>query len=600
MIFVDFTQASKGEARADAQAFKNLNALIAADTRVQQANEFFVGAPGRIAATTLESDRQVGLADTLRPDLQSIIAADANQILGQAATRSIAGQLAQQTAAFTLPEIPTLAGDAVGRRVADSRNSLTQSTVLTPQQQQIAQNQNTQTLSQQPVQFAYEAGQNQFALDQQPLTQQVQANNLRLQADLQAGEREYQLAYQDYQNAILSGKQADLPTTQRLQRAQTQLSFLQNQYNQITTRQNITDQPAAARLATVQRELAQMQAEAAQRNLPLDEAYNNKVREYNTLLTQANITNQPLRQQVTNTQLTGQANRAITNEQIADTNQDIALSTALFSKGRTVDQQNIIRVKDQLALGQLEWEQLSQENQLAIQTDQLVVDKFNTAQAIKYLPAQAKLKAWQSGKTLAEAAQEQKNRLYVQRAEDIKTKAAPDAAEAAANEARFKAQAYAGIRALQVLDRYDPTQIPLRVLTETQEKLVAAGLMEENSTFTTGPSGVLIQNTGQEPRPVRLLQQALISEVTPAPKEGKPVKSKFTSKVWWDDDKGWQTIWTLTSPGIPTPEDKAELDRLNAGANAPAPAAAGVASLIGDPAAARQQLEQSSQQQRGY
>ena len=566
MIFADATQASKGEARADAQAFKNFNALIASDLAAQGANEYFQGAPGRMAAIGLESDRQVGLANTLAPDLNSIIQADANQILGQAATRSVAGLMASQTAQFTLPEIPALARSAVDTRVATAQNNQFQAETLVPQSQIISSNQNQQTIRQQPTQFAFEAGQNTFALQQQPQAQQIAAGNQQLQLDLQAGEREYQLATQQYQQAILNGQQADLPTVQRLQRAQRNVEILRTQYNNGQVTQQIADQPAAARLQTVQRELTQMQTEAAKRNLPLDEAYANKVREYNTLVAQGNIAAQPARSATQVIQAQGELGRAPQAQQIQNTQQDTAAQAATFKNSQIVTQQNMAKIKAAIDLGQLKWEELSQQDQQAIQTDNLVVAKHNANLARQFLPQRTKIETLQLGNTLAEAEQTQKLAGYARTAQEIKAKDAPDAATAAANEATYKRQIFAGIRALQGLTRYSPTSVSQETMSQTMRVLKDNKLANEGDTMGAGPTGMYIRTASGEQRPIAPMLNGLLREANPKSEARPP--AKYVMDVWFDGSTPNRYVkGTFTGP--PTPEEVAELIELNRGMNPP-------------------------------
>ena len=562
MIFVDFTQASKGEARADAQAFKNFNALIAADLSAQRANEYFQGAPGRMAAINLESNRQVGLANTLAPDLNSIIQADANQILGQAATRSVAGLLASQTAQFTLPNIPALAQNAAGTQLANSANTNFQATTLTPQTQRIAQGQNTHTLSQQPTQFAYEASQNQFALQQQPQAQQIAAGTQQLQLDLQAGEREYALAYQQYQQAVLNGQQADLPTVQRLQQAQRNVDLLRTQYNRGQVTQQIADQPAASRLQTVQRELAQMQAEAAQRNLPLDQAYADKLREYNTLVTQGNIAVQPTLSATRVIQAQGDLDRAPQAQQIQNTQQDIRASEVDFTKSRIVTQQNMAVIKDAIAKNQLKWEELNQEDQQAIQTDNLVVAKHNANLARQFLPQRTKIETLQMGNTLAEAEQTQKLAGYARTAQEIKAKDSVPAATAAANEAAYKRQIFAGIRALQGLTRFSPTSVSQETMSQTMRVLKDNKLANEGDTMGAGPAGIYIRTASGEQRPIAPMLNGLIREANPKA-EVKTTPPKYTWDSWVDSDGNTHNFVRAVFTGAPTPEQIAQLEKYN-------------------------------------
>lgn len=586
MIFVDYTEASKGEARADAQAFKNLNSLIAADRAVQGANEYFAGAPGRQAAISLESDRQVGLANTLAPDLNSIIQADANQILGQAATRSVSGLLASQTAQFTLPNIPALAQNAAGTQLANSNNTNFQAATLTPQTQRIAQGQNTQTLSQQPTQFAYEAGQNQFALQQQPQQQQIAANNQQLQLDLQAGEREYALAYQQYQQATLNGQVADLPTAQRLQRAQRDVDLLRTQYNSGQVTQQIADQPAVMRLQTVQRELAQMQTEAAQRNLPLDEAYANKVREYNTLVAQGNIAAQPAIAATQVIQAQGALGMEPARQQQLATEQDTARQQADFTNTRLVNQQTMARIKDDIATGQLKFDQLSQEDQQAIQTDTIAVNKHNAAQARQFLPQKAKIYAIQMGETLAEAEQTKALAGYARTAQEIQAKDAPDAARAAASEAAYKRQVFAGIRVLQNLSRYSPTAVPMPIMADTLRVLQDNKLAQEGDTLSSDATGVYIRTKQGDRRPVANMLNGLIREANPTAIKA-PAPAKYTMKTWWDEStNAWQQYWTATTTGAPTPQDQANLAELNKGMNVPPAGQAGANPFLTNPSPA--------------
>ena len=233
MIFVpiDITQASKGAQRAESDAFDNLNKLIASDAAAQQNYENFAGAPGRIAATQLESDRQVQLAGQLQPQLGNIVNADAQAILGAAAARGVAGQTQSAVANFTIPNIPTLGANTAATNLARSNNSLVEASVLTPQQQ------------------AIESSRQAFSLSQEPVLQNTRAQQNQLANDLQAGESAYQQKLQQYNTAKLNGQAANLPQEQALQRERTRLDQLRTQVGQGNAQTAINTQPQRQQLA---------------------------------------------------------------------------------------------------------------------------------------------------------------------------------------------------------------------------------------------------------------------------------------------------------------------------------------------------------------
>ena len=122
MLFIDLTAITDNEERAQNYNFRDLNNLVRTDIAISRANEFNAGQPGRLAAINLESDRRIGQTELLRPLLPTLNQYDVNSILGNAATRSVAGLRQQSAAQFILPEIPTLGANDAATTVARSNN----------------------------------------------------------------------------------------------------------------------------------------------------------------------------------------------------------------------------------------------------------------------------------------------------------------------------------------------------------------------------------------------------------------------------------------------------------------------------------------------
>lgn len=367
MIYVDISQASRGTQRAKDDTFKNFNALVAADVQAQQANEFFTGAEGRQATTFLESQRQVGLAAQLLPELDAIIGADRNQILGQAATTNVNGLLQQATAEFNLPNIPTLGGLASGTTLANAQNTNFQSTTLTPQRQTIQQNQNIQTQALQPTQFATQAAQTQ------------------LQFDLQAGEDKYQKDLQAYNQQKLTNNRTNLPQEQNLRAERLRLDGLQQQLSRSQTTQAITTQPLRNTIETGQLQLSrdlqsgedryqkalqvynQQKLNNGTANLPLENALRQERLRLDTLKAQLgnaqttqDIGTQPTRNRIQNSQLAGDEARQPSVQAGATAAQTYTTAQQQFALQYQSASQAIQRQRQQILAGATSYELLSQ------------------------------------------------------------------------------------------------------------------------------------------------------------------------------------------------------------------------------------------------
>lgn len=232
MFFIDLGALTDNEERAQQANFDDLNNFIRADQNITAANERNAGAPGRLAAIDLESQRQVGLANLLQPQIPQINQSEFNTILGRAATRNLSGLVEQGTAALQLPQIPALSQNAANTAQANSQNQTFEAQTLVPQTQQIQANQNANALASQPNQF------------------QIQNNQETLALSLAAGQRQLALMEQQYQTGIQQGRARDLPTEQAIRQQQLQVQSTQTQLNQLNANTQLAQQPTRAAIGT--------------------------------------------------------------------------------------------------------------------------------------------------------------------------------------------------------------------------------------------------------------------------------------------------------------------------------------------------------------
>lgn len=519
MIFIpiDITQASKGAQRAETDAFDNLNKLIAADAAAQQNYESFAGAPGRVAAAGFESDRQVQLANTLQPQLGSIVNSDAQAILGAAAARGVAGQTQSALANFTIPNIPTLGANAAATNLAVSNNRLVETSVLTPQQQ------------------AIESTRQAFSLTQEPILQSTQAQQNQLANQLQSGEAQYQRSLQAYTQAKLNGQAANLPFEQALTQERTRLDRLKTQVGAGNALTDISTQPARQYLAQSQAAGQVAREPAVQSRLNAEAAAGSNEAQY--ILAQQG-TMQGIRtaqQQILGNNVSWEAatqpqKLAIAelelqyskvkkqydvanqkyDQQIQTTNTQIKQGQAYATLARLPTMTKVAEIKDLLALGEVQFEQLNQPQKQAIQQDNITVERSNTALALTLLPQQQKIRTIQSGMALTDAQQLQQNQGYVNTASQITARSAPDEARARAASAKWTANVAAGLRVIQGLGIYDAGTLSPTALANASASLRNNGLMGEGQNLISTPAGVVIRNRDGSPDvPISQLKQGL-------------------------------------------------------------------------------------------
>lgn len=649
MIFIDVSQYSKGQERADDRAFKNLNNLIATDRAIQQNDEFFLGAPGREQAISLESQRQLGVADAIGPNLSSIVAADANSILGAAATRSVAGLQASAEAQFTLPAIPVLAQSAVDTRVATQLNRQNQAEVLVPGQQAITASDQINTLNNQPLtqqiqRTQLEGVERRLGGAEQTLDYQTQQGTMRAATDLQlegqAGFIRGQI--QDIQQSANTNKILTQPQQQRLEQLQRQYQTLQaeinirtapkaeqsnNQmraYNDAVTKgrmqrlpqendlkasqtflqQMLTDMkvgnvPSIDKLADADRALKQLQVAAKTADQPEQAKYDTAQLALNNIITKIKNGNAILEDEYRDA--VRAYNMLVTASNTANqpaAAQVTADQTAL-KQGQTdqaisnlTDDATIADLTRKLRIGELEYNQLSAPQQQRIATDQRKIKESNIGLAISMLPVTQLAQTLQQGIALDDIQQLKKNKGYAYEVQDINAQQAP----LVARRQQYAQSLQNGGTIIQRLNVKRPISLTANELATAGKQLQDNGLLNPGQSLRADSTGIYIQSAGAAPIPLDSLYQGILA-TTSAPTKPKPTTYKTTTYI---QDGVAYPVNTVTSTGAPP----TTADRQFAGGGAQTPAAGTVpppslVDIIGAPAA-KAALDEAARKARGY
>ena len=200
-----------------------------------------------------------------------------------------------------------------------------------------------------------------------------------------------------------------------------------------------------------------------------------------------------------------------------------------------------------MALGQVQFEQLSQPQKQAVITDNITIERSNTALALKELPKQQRIKTLQLGMALTDAEQLHANQQYVNTARDIRAQAAPDAERARASAAKWTANVAAGMRALQGLSIYDAGTMTPGALANASATLRSNNLLGEDQNLFSTPAGVVIRNKDGSPDiPIANLQRGLIATQQKA--TGDKTTYKYTNFVTPDGVSVPTTTITSNNP----------------------------------------------------
>lgn len=649
MIFIDVSQYSKGAERADDRAFKNLNSLIATDRAIQQNDEFFLGAPGREQAISLESQRQLGVADAVGSNLNSIIAADANSILGAAATRSVAGLQASAEAQFTLPAIPVLAQSVVDTRVANQFNAQNQAEVITPNAQLIQANNQQNTLTNQPLtqqieRTRLEGTERRLGSQEQQLDYQQQRGTMQAATDLQLeGQAGYiRKQIQDIQQSANANKILTQPQQQRLQQLQTQYQTLQAEINirtapkveqsnnltrnyndsvtrgraqrlpqendlkasqtflqQMLTDVKIGDVPSLDRLSDAERALKQLEVSAKTADQPQQAEYDTARLALNNLITKMKSGNVIYDDEYRDA--VRAYNMLVTASNTAQQPAKAALveSTTTLQQGRAeqgisnlADDATIADLTRKLRIGELQFNRLNAPQQQRMVANELKIKESNIGLALELLPVTQLAKTLQQGMALDDVQQLKQNKQYAYEVQDIKAQQAPAAARAN----QFAQSLNNGGKIIQQLNVKRPISLTQNDLATAAKNLQNNGLLNPGQSLMADSTGIYIQSTGAAPIPLDNLYRGILATLA-KPTAPKPTTYKTTTYI---QDGVAYPVNTVTSTGAPP--TAADRQFAGGGAQTPDPNAKLPPSLSGiiGTAEAKATLDAAARAARGY